>query len=107
MELKQYQIILVNLNPTLGTEMNKTRPCVIVSPDEMNKYLKTIVIVPITCQTKSYPTRFIITNKDIIGSMAFDQIRTIDKLRTIKIIGNLNAKDIINTKQLIREIFVD
>lgn len=47
MELKQYQIILVNLNPTLGTEMNKTRPCVIVSPDEMNKYLKTIVIVPI------------------------------------------------------------
>jgi mRNA interferase MazF len=107
MELKQYQIILVNLNPTLGTEMNKTRPCVIVSPDEMNKYLKTIVIVPITCQMKSYPTRFIITNKDIIGSMVFDQLRTIDKLRTIKIIGNLNTKDIINTKQLIREIFVD
>ena len=107
MELKQYQIILVNLNPTLGTEMNKTRPCVIVSPDEMNKYLKTIVIIPITSQMKSYPTRVLISNNDIVGNMAIDQIRTIDKSRVIKILGNLSQQEQLNVKRIIKETFVD
>jgi mRNA interferase MazF len=57
MELKQYQIILVNLDPTIGSEMKKTRPCVILSPNEMNKYLQTIVVAPMTTSSKPYPTR--------------------------------------------------
>jgi len=57
MELKQYEIVLVNLDPTLGSEMKKTRPCVIVSHDEMNKHLQTIIIAPMTSQSKAYPTR--------------------------------------------------
>ena len=57
MELKQYQIVLVNLDPTIGSEIKKTRPCVIISPDEMNKYLQTIVVAPMTSSSKNYPTR--------------------------------------------------
>ena len=57
MELNQYQIVLVNLDPTIGSEMKKTRPCAIISPNEMNKYLATITIAPITSNSKSYPTR--------------------------------------------------
>ncbi len=57
MELKQYEIVLVNLNPTVGSEIQKTRPCIIISPNEMNKYLRTIVIAPMTTSSKSYPTR--------------------------------------------------
>jgi mRNA interferase MazF len=64
MELKQYQIVLVNLDPTIGGEMRKTRPCIIISPDEMNKYLQTIVIAPMTTNSKNYPTRVeIVHNK--------------------------------------------
>ena len=57
MELRQYQIVLVNLDPTIGSEIKKTRPCVIISPNEMNKFLQTIVVAPITSSSKSYPTR--------------------------------------------------
>ena len=57
MEIKQYKVVLVNLDPTLGSEVKKTRPCLVISPDEMNKYLNTIIIAPITSSSKSYPTR--------------------------------------------------
>ena len=58
MDLNQYDIVLVNLDPTVGSEIKKTRPCVIISPNEMNKYLRTIVVAPMTTNTKKYPTRF-------------------------------------------------
>ncbi len=57
MEINQYQIILANLDPTIGSEIKKTRPCVVISPDEMNKYLRTVIIVPMTTSSKNYPTR--------------------------------------------------
>ena len=63
MNINQYEIVLVNLEPTLGSEVSKTRPCVVVSPNEMNHYLRTIVIVPITSTLKNYPTRISISNK--------------------------------------------
>lgn len=91
MKINQYDIVLVNLEPTLGSEINKTRPCVVVSPDEMNHYLKTIVIVPITSTLKKYPTRISISNQNIKGMAAIDQIRTIDKLRIAKIIGTFKS----------------
>jgi mRNA interferase MazF len=107
MELTQYQIILVNLDPTLGSEMKKTRPCVILSPNEMNKYLQTIVIAPITSSSKSYPTRVEINPDHIKGCIVIDQIRTIDRQRVIKVLGNLNEIGIKNVKAVLKETYID
>ncbi len=107
MEVAQYQVVLVNLDPTIGSEMKKTRPCVIISPNEMNKYLQTIIIAPITSSSKSYPTRIILKNTKVKGWIVLDQIRTIDRQRVIKLLGVLTEKEIINVKSIIRETFVD
>ena len=107
MEVTQYQVVLVNLDPTIGSEMKKTRPCVIISPDEMNKYLQTIIIAPITSSSKSYPTRVILKNTKVKGWIVLDQIRTIDRQRVIKALGVLTEKEIVNVKSIIRETFVD
>ena len=74
MELNQYQIVLVNLDPTIGSEMKKTRPCVIISPNEMNKYLQTIVVAPMTSTSKPYPTRVEINHQKKKGGIVLDQI---------------------------------
>jgi len=79
MDLNQYDIVLVNLDPTVGSEIKKTRPCVIISPNEMNKYLRTIVVAPMTTNTKKYPTRIPVKSNGKKGMIAIDQIRTIDK----------------------------
>jgi len=107
MEVTQYQVVLVNLDPTIGSEMKKTRPCVIISPDEMNKYLQTIIIAPITSSSKSYPTRVILKNTKVKGWIVLDQIRTIDRQRVIKLLAVLTEKEILNVKSIIRETFVD
>jgi mRNA interferase MazF len=74
MEIKQYQIILVNLDPTIGSEIKKTRPCVVISPDEMNKYLQTVVIAPMTTSSKNYPTRIEILHDHKTCWIVLDQI---------------------------------
>lgn len=107
MELVQYAIVLVNLDPTVGSEIQKTRPCVIISPNEMNKYLSTIIIAPMTSTSKEYPTRIPVIYNDKKGMIAIDQIRTIDKTRIIKLLGKLNQTEIKNTKEVIKETFVD
>jgi len=107
MELKQYQIVLVNIDPTIGSEIRKTRPCVIVSPDEMNQYLQTIVIAPMTSSSKPYPTRVEIKHNKTKGWIVIDQIRTIDRQRIVKVLGALVEKEIIQTKAIIKETFVD
>jgi mRNA interferase MazF len=107
MELKQYQVVLVNLDPTLGSEMRKTRPCVIISPDEMNKHLKTIVIAPMTSSSKPYPTRVAIEHNNQNGWIVLDQVRTIDRLRIVKVLGALTTKEIAKTKEVLKETFVD
>lgn len=107
MELKQYQIVLVNLDPTVGSEMKKTRPCVIISPNEMNKYLQTIVIAPITSSSKLYPTRVEINHEKSKGWVVLDQIRSIDRNRITKILDELNQIDIGKVKKVIQETYVD
>lgn len=107
MEITQYQIVQVNLDPTIGSEIRKTRPCVIVSPDEMNRHLSTIVIVPITSTSKPYPTRINLVNGTITGWIAIDQIRTIDKSRIIRVEGSLNSSEIKAVKSILRQTFVD
>ena len=107
MEIKQYEIILVNLDPTIGGEIKKTRPCVVISPNEMNKYLRTIVIAPMTTSSKKYPTRVEIKHNNKIGWIILGQIRTIDKQRIIKILESLSRPEIKEVKEVIKETFVD
>ena len=107
MELKQYQIVLVNLDPTIGSEMKKTRPCVIISPNEMNRYLQTIVIAPMTSSSKPYPTRIEIKHKITKGWIVLDQIRTVDRQRIVKILDNLVDKEIVLLKEILQETYVD
>ena len=107
MELKQYSIVLVNLDPTIVSEIKKTRPCVIISPNEINKFLKTIVVAPMTTNLKKYPTRIEVKHNDKKGMIAIDQIRTIDKSRILKKFDRLSKSEIQKCKDIIRETFVD
>lgn len=107
MDIVQYQIVLVNLDPTKGSEIKKTRPCLVVSPDEMNRHLRTVIVVPMTTVKKSYPTRVNIVHNNKKGAAAFDQIRTIDRSRIVKVLGEITELEIQNCKAVIKEIFVD
>lgn len=107
MEINQYDIVLVNLDPTMGSEMKKTRPCVVLSPNEMNKYLQTIVIAPMTSSSKPYPTRVEIKHKMSKGWIALDQIRTIDRMRIVNHFESLTEKEVEQVKNVIKETFVD
>ena len=107
MEVKQYQIVLVNLDPTLGSEIQKTRPCVIISPNEINDNLRTVVIAPMTSASRKYPTRVKVKHNNQEGWVVIDQIRTIDKIRVVKKFGSLSEKEIRECKRVIRETFVD
>ena len=107
MEIRQYQIVLVNLDPTIGSEMKKTRPCVVISPDEMNKYLQTIVIAPMTSNSKPYPTRVEVKHNKTKGWVVLDQIRTIDRKRIVKTFDSLTEKEINKVKTIIHETYVE
>ena len=107
MELKQYSIVLVNLDPTIGSEIKKTRPCVIISPNEINKFLNTIIVAPMTTNLKKYPTRIGVEHNNKKGMIAIDQIRTIDKSRIIKKFDRLSKSEIQKCKDIIRETFVE
>lgn len=107
MEINQYDIVLINLDPTMGSEMKKTRPCVVLSPNEMNKYLQTIVVAPMATSSKPYPTRVVIKHNQTKGWIAIDQIRTIDRARIIKHLETLTAKEVVKVKNVIKETFVD
>ena len=107
MEISQYEVVLLNLEPTIGSEMKKTRPCVVLSPNEMNKYLQTIVIAPLTSSSKPYPTRIEIIQEVIKGWIVLDQISTVDRIRIIKSLGYLTVKEIDNVKNVIKETYVD
>lgn len=107
MELTQYEIVLVNLDPTIGSEMQKTRPAVILSPNEMNKYLNTVVIAPMTSSSKSYPTRVEVNHNKTKGWIVLDQIRTIDRQRITKKLDKLTEKDIKKVKNILKETFID
>jgi mRNA interferase MazF len=106
-EINQYQIVLVNLDPTIGSEMKKTRPCVVISPDEMNRHLQTIVIAPMTSSSKSYPTRIEVKHNKTRGWIVLDQIRSIDRRRIVKTFQSLTEKEIYKLKMVMQQTYVD
>lgn len=103
--VKRFEVWLVNLDPTMGSEVKKTRPCLIVSPDVTNKYLKTVTIVPLTSTIKDYPTRVNCVFKDKHGQLVIDQIRSIDKRRLIKKLGEMDEETCKKVSNLIIEMF--
>jgi mRNA interferase MazF len=104
MVIKQYAIHWINLDPTTGAEVNKTRPCVVISPDEMNKYLRTIIIAPLTHTLKIYPSRVLCDINGDKGSIMLDQIRGVDKTRLGSSLGRLNADEIAEIKSVINQM---
>lgn len=98
----RFDVWLVNLNPTLGSEISKTRPCVVISPNETNKFLNTVTIAALTSTQKAYPIRIDCVFEGKTGQIALDQIRSVDKIRLVKKLGVLDtstAQSVCNTLQ--------
>jgi mRNA interferase MazF len=107
MVIKQYDVFLIELDPTKGHEIKKTRPCVVISPNEMNTSIDTIIVAPMTTKSHPYPSRIKIHFLGKEGWVVIDQIRTIDKTRLKKRLGNLKKDEIQRIKTIIKEMLVD
>jgi mRNA interferase MazF len=107
MVVGQYQVFLINLNPTIGREIKKTRPCLVVSPNEMNKYIGTVIIAPMTTKSHDYPSRVPVTFQDKQVWIVLDQIRTVDKRRLIKRIGKIDVRTIARVKTVLSEMLIE
>jgi len=105
MELKRFDVFLVNLDLTIGREIKKTRPCLIISPDEMNQFISTVIIAPMTTKGRAYPTRVDCKFKGKVGQIVLDQIRTVDKLRLVKRLGSVETKIQEKTLGVLQEMF--
>jgi mRNA interferase MazF len=90
MEVKRFDVYLVSLDPTIGGEIKKTRPCVVISPDEMNRHISIVIVAPMTSNGNRYPTRIPCQFPGVQGQVVLDQIRTIDKSRIVKKLGSLS-----------------
>jgi mRNA interferase MazF len=105
MEYLRFDVFYVNLDPAIGSEIKKTRPCLIISPNEMNKHISTVIIAPITSKLRDYPTRVACKVEGKQGQIVLDQIRTVDKLRLVKKIDMLNKATQIKVLNVLNEMF--
>ncbi|PZO39631.1 MAG: transcriptional regulator [Pseudanabaena frigida] len=103
----RFDIFLVNLDPTIGSEIQKTRPCVIVSPNELNRNISTVIIAPMTTKGRAYPTRVICQFQEKEGQIVLDQIRTVDKSRLVKRIGEISQDEQREVLSILAEIFAE
>ena len=90
MVIKRFDVYLIELDPTLGSEINKTRPCLVVSPDEMNRWIRTVIVAPMTTKGQTYPTRVNCEFQGKEGQVVLDQIRTVDKNRLVRLLGRID-----------------
>ena len=102
---KRDEVWLVSLDPTQGSEIQKTRPCLVVSPDEANNYLRTVIIAPMTTVERPYPTRVVITFQGRRGQVALDQIRAVDCERLIRKLGRAPIKTVQAVSSVLVEMF--
>ena len=105
--INQYNVFLVNLDPTVGHEIKKTRPCLVISPDEMNRTIDTVIIAPMTTKSHAYPTRVPAKFDGKKGWIVLDQIRTVDGIRLVKHLGKITKKESTEVKRVIKEMLVD
>ncbi len=104
-QVKRFDVYLIALDPTKGSEIKKTRPCLVISPNEMNRHIRTIIIAPMTSTIKNYPTRVTSTFQKNRGQIVLDQIRTVDKQRLIKKLGTISSSAQDKTLNLLQEMF--
>ncbi len=105
--VKRGEVWLAALDPTLGSEIQKTRPCLIVSPDEMNAHLRTMTVVPLTSGSRPAPFRIAVTFQGKSGLLLPDQMRTLDRARLVKRLGRIDAATLRQTLSVLREMFAD
>jgi mRNA interferase MazF len=105
MVVNRFDVYLINLDPTVGSEIKKTRPGLIISPDEMNHHIRTVIIAPMTGAAKSYPTRVACKFKDKEGQVVLDQIRTIDKVRLVKKLGTIDSNTQLGVISVLQRLF--
>ena len=103
--VRRFEVHLISLDPTKGSEIKKTRPCVVISPDEMNKHIRTAIIAPMTSTIKNYPTRVPVTFQGKKGQIVLDQIRTVDKSRLIKNLGSVSSTAEEKVLKTLQEMF--
>jgi mRNA interferase MazF len=106
-EILQYEVYWISLDPTVGSEIAKKRPCVVVSPNELNQFLRTVIIVPITSTIKTYPWRVDCLVADRKGAIATDQIKVVDKVRIGSKISALSKREIVALKEVMRKMLID
>jgi len=105
MEVKRFNVCLVTLDPTIGYEIKKTRPCLVISPNEMNQFIGTVIVAPMTTKGKKYPTRVFCDFQGKKGQIVLDQIRTVDKKRLVKNLGSISKKAQEKTLKILQEMF--
>jgi len=107
MVVNRFGVYLVNLDPTIGSEIKKTRPCVIVSPDEMNRHIATVIVAPMTTKGNNYPTRVVCKFEGKSGQVVLDQLRTVDKQRLIKRLGTIDQEKQKEILAIIADMFAE
>lgn len=105
MVVKRFEVYLINLDPTIGSEIQKTRPCLIISPDEMNRFIRTVIVAPMTTKGTAYPTRVSCKFQRKRGQVVLDQIRTVDKARLVKKLGKLDEQAQAEVLSVLAEMF--
>ena len=107
MVVRRFEVYLVNLDPTIGSEIQKMRPGLVISPDEMNDYIATVIIAPMTTKGREYPSRVNCMFEGKAGQIVLDQIRTTEKIRLIKKLGKINASEQIEVLEVLKEMFAE
>jgi mRNA interferase MazF len=105
MVVRRFDVHLINLDPTVGSEIQKTRPCLVVSPDEMNQSVRTVIVAPMSTQGRAFPSRVACRFKGKDGRVVLDQLRTVDRMRLVKKLGRLDAKTSAIVLDVLREMF--
>lgn len=105
MGVSQFEVYLINLDPIIGREINKTRPCLIISPNEMNRFISTVIVAPMTTKGKKYPTRVPCVFQGKKGQVVLDQILTVDKERLVTKLGTISSSVQNNVSNILREMF--
>ncbi len=107
MVVERFEVYLVNLDPTVGSEIRKTRPCLIISPDEMNRHIATVIVAPMTTKGRPYPTRVACSFQGREGQVVLDQIRTVDKSRLVRRLGRISKSTQADVLATLAEMFAE
>ncbi|WP_414551608.1 type II toxin-antitoxin system PemK/MazF family toxin [Anabaena sp. CCY 0017] len=107
MVVNRFDVFLVNLDPTIGREIQKTRPCLVISPNEINHHIATVIVAPMTTKGQTYPTRVTCQFQGQNGQIVLDQIRTVDKTRLVKLLGQISAEEQKTVLDILAQMFAE